>query len=271
MVIEISIPPVVFVESQPPRYFLALSLESTEVKAVLTRTNDKTWHAKLLSPCRDAASSREAVIVDKTYVEPRLNFSSYCIAEKALLNILSRIKDEDLLLKLDDFADILSLDEQKVIKSVMLGGTALFFSSERYSSVAPLIYLPPPPRIQVVLATNKRGKITYNAETEMPDISTLVNVLGLISSVWKDDVALMDELLGLITMNLYGDSDYLRNPPLIPLVKENLYLSFLPRTDIGCPTKLRSYRYELFKKIEKEEMIYNVMNISSGVKITVTE
>lgn len=271
MKIEISIPPVILIESWPPRYTLGFSLESTELKAVITKINNESMHIKLFSPCPHTISSQYEVLIEKSYVEPKINFSSYCVAEKALLKILSQTKKVEQLLSLDDFADLLSLEEQKVIKSAMLGGIALFFNSLKYESVIPLIYLPPPPRLQIILSRRKLGQTDSHIRRVTAQVSTLISILGLISSVWKEDVTVIDELLSLISTDLYGDNDYLENPPLIPLPEENLYLSILPRTSIGCPTKLIRYREKLFNKIEKEEMMYTVMNISHGVKINIID
>lgn len=267
---EISLPVPIFVESSERYYLLGISLEGVEISASMTLDEEKKGgRVELYSPCPSPLPEVYIPFINKTVIAKRVNIDTYCKVEEALLRVLEKIQDAEDLIKLDDYVDVLDVDQQKVLKASALGGAALFYVSHRFGSVLPLMYYPPPPRVQIALIESAPKGDRPDSVKDKVSVKTLIDILGILVSQWKEDVSIIDELLSNISYDLYGEYNYVGNPPLIPLAQEGFYISLIPRAQLGCPTKLVRYREELLRKIERMGANYMVLNISHGLKIGV--
>lgn len=264
MKIDFSVSIPIFIRSYESGYSLGITIGDPGIQASINLQENTM---KIRSPCPNEINTNIQMKITKTFIKPKINLNSYCQTEKILFKLINRMKNAENLLNLDDFVDTLHINEQEITKTMILGGVSLLYSSVKQESTIPMIYLPPPPRLQIILIEKGNDTNTYESLSRKVKLTTLMSILGVVNSVWKDNMSLIDDFLTRIAEDLYESSNYISTIPLIPTSQENVYLSLLPRSELGCPTKLNNYRKSLFDALEKENLKYSLIDISHGLRV----
>jgi len=265
MKVKIYAPVPIFLESRDGRFYLGLSLEGLEVAAGVDLKTGVAW---VRTPC--AAPSAQAEIglaVERTVVKPGLELKSACLAERAVAKLLSNLQKEDRVMDLDDLAEILTFEEQLLLRASHIGGLTLLYASKEGSATLPISQLPPPPRLQVLVAQSDEQA---EAKSVGLPLEALVDVMGIASATWKEDMLAIDEFLKNISLHLNGTPDYVSRPPFLPVLGESLKISLVPRAELGCPAKLLKYR-DALRKIAESSPAVGLFSISPGVRLEVEE